>query len=115
MRTLLPAGSVAATRLRYLHRLRALLGCNEDTEPESLLPKDLPGSFLCPITHALMVDPVETSDGHIYERHAITTWLEDHSTSPLTGLTLPNKLLRANEARRMEILIELKKHVAVSV
>ena len=116
VRTLLPAGSVAATRLRYLHRLRALLGCNdEDTEPEALLPKDLPESFLCPITHALMVDPVETSDGHIYERHAITTWLEDHSTSPLTGLALPNKLLRANEARRMEILIELKKHVAVSV
>ena len=51
----------------------------------------------------------------MHVKHAITTWLEDHSTSPLTGLTLPNKLLRANEARRMEILIELKKHVAVSV
>ena len=48
VRTLLPAGSVAATRLRYLHRLRALLGCNEDTEPESLLPKDLPGELLMP-------------------------------------------------------------------
>ena len=45
----------------------------------------LPEAFMCPITSELMADPVSTADGFSYEREAITTWLEEHSTSPLTN------------------------------
>jgi hypothetical protein len=35
---------------------------------------------------ALMVDPMLLpADSHTYKRAAITAWLEQHSTSPLTG------------------------------
>jgi hypothetical protein len=44
---------------------------------ESLLP-ELSPSLLCPITHALLVDPVTTCDHHVYERYAITQGLERH-------------------------------------
>jgi hypothetical protein len=40
-----------------------------------------------------MVEPVVTSDGHVYERKAISHWLEDHNKSPLTGLPLKCKAL----------------------
>jgi hypothetical protein len=32
--------------------------------------------YTCCITNLLMIDPVVTADGHLYEREAITTWLE---------------------------------------
>ena len=36
-----------------------------------------------------MTDPSSLSgDGHTYERGAITTWLTQKSTSPLTGVVL---------------------------
>ena len=38
-----------------------------------------------------MADPVFTSDGHTYERHAIHEWLFDHDTSPNTGERLRHK------------------------
>lgn len=34
-------------------------------------PPALPAVFVCPLSHALMVDPVMASDGVNYERHAI--------------------------------------------
>ena len=49
--------------------------------------------YVCPITHLRFRDPVVTSDGHTYERHAIETWLKEHDTSPLTGERLPSKVL----------------------
>lgn len=36
-----------------------------------------------------MVDPVFAADGHTYEREAIEAWLQAHSTSPMTNLSLP--------------------------
>ncbi len=53
----------------------------------------LPAAFVCPITHMLMRDPVVTADGQLYERRAISAWLRDHDTSPLTGALLPSKVL----------------------
>ena len=44
----------------------------------------LPKSFICPITGEVFQDPVMTMDGHTYERSAITRWLQDNDTSPLT-------------------------------
>ena len=35
-----------------------------------------------------MITPVIAADGHTYEKQAITCWLEDHDTSPVTGRPL---------------------------
>lgn len=39
---------------------------------------------ICPITHEFMEDPVIAQDGHTYERHAITEWLRNNRSSPMT-------------------------------
>ena len=63
-----------------------------------------PSSFLCPITHAIMKDPVICSDGQSYEKEAIKTWLRNHDTSPLTNVRLANKdLIIPNLALRNSI------------
>ncbi len=61
-----------------------------------------PEELFCPITLALMRDPVSTCDGQAYERDAITKWLLEHRTSPLTGLELASSALIPNlPLRRM--------------
>lgn len=40
--------------------------------------------LICPITFELFRDPVLAGDGHVYERKAITRWIFQHGTSPLT-------------------------------
>jgi hypothetical protein len=57
---------------------------------------EVPDEFCCPITLGLMEDPVTAADGKTYERPAITDWLREHSTSPMTNLELPNKTLTPN-------------------
>ena len=52
-----------------------------------------PSSFICPITRELMHDPVATVDGHCFERKAISMWLQNHDTSPVTGARLPHPQL----------------------
>merc|ERR1711964_248488 len=69
---------------------------------------DHPDEFLCPITRELMVDPVTLSDGHNYERSAITEWFAvgentDDIVSPLHGDDLENKTLTPNPALRLRI------------
>ena len=57
-------------------------------------------SFICPITKAVMVDPVVDIDGNSYERSAIEQWLNLHGTSPITRNPLcaadlfPNRALK---------------------
>ena len=108
LRACLPGGpALAVTKEEYERRLRLLLNacsrcesCSDDGDEdeldeseldesasqgpegmdgmlESLLP-ELSPSLLCPITHALLVDPVTTCDHHVYERYAITQGLERH-------------------------------------
>ena len=50
-----------------------------------------------------MQDPVITSDGHTFERVAITEWLQGSNASPKTGATLPNNNLIPNIALRNRI------------
>lgn len=59
-----------------------------------------PPELFCPITHSLLMDPVSTLDGTVYERAAIERWLSDHGTSPLTGEALPSKVLIPQHALR---------------
>ena len=43
-----------------------------------------PGNFKCPITHSLMLYPVNCSDGKIYESYAINKVLKKNGKSPFT-------------------------------
>ena len=59
--------------------------------------------FVCPITQELPVDPVMAEDGRVYERSAITEWLEQrpgaHAKSPATNEPMGKKLLPALQVR----------------
>ncbi len=64
---------------------------------------DHPKSHCCPITQEVMKEPVMAADGHSYEKAAITKWLSEHNTSPLTNEVLPHKGLTPNHALRSAI------------
>lgn len=64
---------------------------------------EVPDSFICSITCCVMEEPVTLSDGHTYEKAAITRWLSNHDTSPLTGAVLGNKMFVPNHALRNAI------------
>jgi hypothetical protein len=49
--------------------------------------------LLCPISHALMRDPVTAADGHSYERREITKWFAGSIKSPMTGADMANTTL----------------------
>eukprot|EP01050_Picozoa_sp_SAG11_P020528 SAG11_NODE_3474_length_2426_cov_1.681564_2_plen_376_part_00 len=55
-------------------------------------------AFICPITHAVMRDPVVDSEGNSYERAAIEKWLRSHGSSPVTRSPLCGADLRPNRA-----------------
>jgi hypothetical protein len=61
------------------------------------------GTFICPITHELMVDPVIDPDGNSYERQAIKDWLRQNGTSPITRTNLSAADLRPNRALKTAI------------
>lgn len=48
----------------------------------------------------LMTDPVIGTDGHTYERTAITEWLSTHSESPLTRRPMTLADIKPNFALR---------------
>ena len=65
-------------------------------------PPDPPPSFVCPLTGAIMADPVVAADGYTYERRAVEDWLSaGHDESPITleplldGRLVPNHALRS--------------------
>eukprot|EP00928_Gymnodinium_smaydae_P053459 TRINITY_DN3743_c0_g2_i3.p1 TRINITY_DN3743_c0_g2~~TRINITY_DN3743_c0_g2_i3.p1 ORF type:complete len:824 (-),score=123.27 TRINITY_DN3743_c0_g2_i3:127-2502(-) len=62
-----------------------------------------PPSFYCPISQQCMHDPVVLSDGHTYERRYIERWLQEHSTSPVSGLQLDQLAVFSNHALRNAI------------
>jgi hypothetical protein len=63
-----------------------------------LLRMQVPEELLCPITLVPMTDPVIGSDGRTYERAAITAWLKDHKTSPITREPMSPSSLKSNYA-----------------
>jgi len=54
-------------------------------------------SLICPITWELFRDPVIAEDGHLYEREAITRWINENGTSPFTRQVLNVDQLRPDE------------------
>ena len=86
------------------HAAAALTELVDEAAPPSTRPSDIPEAFLCPITFALMDDPVVMMDGMTYERRAIETWLsKGHTTSPLTGAELQSTMLIPNNLVRSQI------------
>jgi hypothetical protein len=65
-------------------------------------------NFICPITLAVMKDPVICSDAHTYERSAIEKWLNINNHSPITREIITNNILIPNIALR-NIIQEFKK------
>lgn len=63
----------------------------------------LPQSFYCPLTLAVMSEPVMDPEGNSYEKHAIEDWLSRNSTSPITRNPLSVNDLVANRALREAI------------
>ena len=59
-----------------------------------------PNEYLCPISLEVMKNPVFTSDGHTFEKSAITRWLTSKDTSPITGYQILDKTLVPNHALR---------------
>jgi hypothetical protein len=62
---------------------------------------NIPAEMQCPISSDIMRDPVMCTDGHTYERVAITEWVKHKATSPLTNqplerpvMLIPNYALR---------------------
>ena len=53
-------------------------------------------SFTLVIMSDYVSDPVTAADRFTYERAAITSWLEQADTSPVTGAVLANKTLTPN-------------------
>lgn len=105
--SLLPQGALAVTKREYERRLHELLETQTHHDEASAVDR-LELSFLCPITMRPLVDPVRTSDGHVYERYAILQWLEQHDTSPLTGARLEGKELTPDEDLRRATEQQLK-------
>ena len=59
--------------------------------------EEAPVELCCPIGLDLLVDPVATVHGQVYERAHIEAWLEKHDTDPLTGERLWLKQLWPDE------------------
>ena len=74
---------------------------------------DNPPDFtLCPITHAIMRDPVILKEtGQSYERDAISKWLSSHSSDPLSNTRIHDKTLIPNVALKNAIAHVLSDHL----
>ena len=70
---------------------------------EASAAAEVPDDYVCPISAAVMIDPVSTLDGFTYERAAIKEWLRTKDTSPKTGATLEIKALFPNHSLRSMI------------
>lgn len=64
---------------------------------------------ICPITTEPIEEMGMTCAGSVYEFDAITEWLEDHNTDPLTGECLPTTRVKVIEKRLWNMLDELKR------
>ena len=42
----------------------------------------IPAEFKCPITHEIMIDPVNLPCGHTFDKEAITEWITIYNTCP---------------------------------
>ena len=63
-------------------------------------------ALACPITRKLIDRPVETSDGHVFERMALMNWVRaGNETSPVTGAVLVRTTYQSAIAEELRILL----------
>lgn len=79
---------------------KRLFDCAKDLK----VAREPPNEYLCPITMALMKEPVLLGDGFTYEKSAIEKWLKESNSSPLTNEVLGSDVLTPN--RQLKKLIE---------
>ena len=85
---------------------RARTGAEEGASGQKLASAVL-SSVTCPISQALVVDPVMAEDGAIYERDQITKWLSSNNRSPVTNAAMGARLVAAQNTRSLvESLLE---------
>ena len=82
----------------------------KQSNTKTIMAAAIQNDWLCPITLSLMRDPVIASDGHSYERSAITHWFEQSTISPKTGAHLYSTDLIPNIALRNTIQDYLTAH-----
>ncbi|RHY15046.1 hypothetical protein DYB32_010795, partial [Aphanomyces invadans] len=64
----------------------------------------VPAEFQCAITHKLLVDPVKSPYGHVFERHVIEKWIQDYGhRCPITGEPLGHGQLTPDAHLKQEI------------
>ncbi len=71
---------------------------------------EIPDHLLCPITGALMAEPVLATDGQTYEHEAIEAWLKEQGTSPYTRQGLDLQGLRLNPWVIQDLEAFLRQH-----
>ena len=54
----------------------------------------------CLISGEIFLNPVIAEDEHYYEYECITEWFKTHSTSPMCGINIGNKLIESNKKIR---------------
>lgn len=74
------------------------MNMNISTEPLSI------ASFVCPISHEIMIDPVVTPNGDTFERSYIEKWIQDKGTCPITRNKIGLKDLVPNTALKLCII-----------
>jgi hypothetical protein len=60
-------------------------------------------NFICPISGIIMNNPVEASDGYIYEKTEITKFIEEFGMSPVTFKELKKKTLTPQNDLKKQI------------
>lgn len=71
--------------------------------PEHLEDLEVPDSFKCPITFAIMKEPATTRNGLTYDRPAIMQWIQQHRRDPTTAQKLKAHHLSPNLSLRTVI------------
>ena len=86
---------------------RARTGAEDAGSSGQKLASAVLSSVTCPISQALVVDPVMAEDGAIYERDQITKWLSSNNRSPVTNAAMGARLVAAQNTRSLvESLLE---------
>ena len=86
---------------------RARTGAEDAGASGQKLASAVLSSVTCPISQALVVDPVMAEDGTIYERDQITKWLSSNKRSPVTNAAMGGNLVAAQNTRSLvESLLE---------
>jgi len=62
--------------------------------------KTIASMYICPITQALVVNPVMAQDGHVYEAEAISKWLNVKRSSPKTNKRMGRRLISCHVVRQ---------------